>query len=80
MIKKKTIMQYGELLFGALLFATAVNVFIEPCGLNTGSVIGLAQLLSYLLVKGNSLTGLFFLYECSVDVTGLDSHLEKVFD
>lgn len=56
---KKAYIQYGGLLIGALLFACAVNLFIEPCSLNTGGLIGFCQLISYLLMGNNVLTGLF---------------------
>lgn len=50
--------KWGEILVGALCFPIAVNFFIAPMSLNTGGLVGLSQILSYLFVKNNSLTGL----------------------
>lgn len=57
-MSKKSFVQYGQLLCGAALFSLAVNLFIEPCSLNTGGLIGLSQLVSFLLFHDNRLTGL----------------------
>lgn len=50
--------QYGELIAGSVLFAIAMNCFITPCGLNTGGFVGLAQIVSWLLLGNFRLTGL----------------------
>lgn len=50
--------KWCEIFIGALCFPIAVNFFIAPMSLNTGGTVGLSQLISYLIVKNGSLTGL----------------------
>lgn len=50
--------KWGQVLLAACLFPVAVNFFIAPMSLNTGGFVGMAQIISYVLLKNNSLTGL----------------------
>ncbi len=52
------IKQYVLLVTGSILFPVGVTLFIVPWKLNTGGLIGIAQIISYSLVGGPSLSGL----------------------
>lgn len=53
------IKQYTLLVIGSILFPVGVTLFIVPWKLNTGGLIGIAQILSYSMAGGPSLSGLF---------------------
>ena len=42
--------QYLELIVGSLLYPVAINLFLVPAGLNSGGLIGFAQILSWLFM------------------------------
>lgn len=48
---KGKIIRYAQLLAGSALFSLAVRLFLEPSDLNSGGLIGLAQILSWLLTR-----------------------------
>lgn len=51
--------KYLELILGSLLYPIAVRVFLEPAGLNSGGLIGLAQILYWLTTHStSSITGI----------------------
>lgn len=56
---KHQLYQYSLLILGSLLFPIGVTLFIVPWSLNTGGLIGIAQILSYTLVQGTALSGVF---------------------
>ena len=68
-MKLQTITSYMGSLFGALLFAIAINVVIVPHGLYSGTLTGVAQIIESLvttyttlnLPSGFNLTGIFLL-------------------
>lgn len=57
-MSKKKIIQYCLLITGSILFPVGVVLFISPWQLNTGGLIGVAQILSYVLCGGSALTGI----------------------
>lgn len=54
---KHTLWQYMLLVVGSILFSVGVTFFVVPWKLNTGGLIGIAQIISYTLVDGASLSG-----------------------
>ncbi len=56
---KHQLYQYTLLIIGSLLFPIGVTCFIVPWSLNTGGLIGIAQILSYTLIQGTALSGVF---------------------
>lgn len=56
---QKTAYQYALLICGSVLFPLAVNLFITPWNLNSGGIVGLCQIFSWLLCGSMKLTGLF---------------------
>lgn len=50
--------KWAELLLAACLFPIAVNFFITPMSLNSGGFVGLAQIISHLILGNSALTGL----------------------
>lgn len=55
----KKLYQYFLIVIGSILFPVGVTCFIVPWQLNTGGIIGIAQILSYLLIGTTTLSGLF---------------------
>lgn len=55
---RRTLWQYTLLVLGSVLFSVGVTVFIVPWQLNTGGLIGIAQIISYTVVDGASLSGI----------------------
>lgn len=55
---KKDCIQWTQLVIGSLLFPISVNCFISPMTLNAGGLVGLAQIISYLLPFKVDLTGI----------------------
>lgn len=54
---KHMLWQYLLLCVGSILFPVAVTFFAVPWKLNSGGLIGIAQIISYTLVNGPSLSG-----------------------
>ncbi len=52
-----TLRQYTILVVGSVLFSMGVTFFVVPWQLNTGGLIGIAQIISYTLIDGASLSG-----------------------
>ncbi|WP_019892360.1 YitT family protein [Allobaculum stercoricanis] len=52
-----TLRQYTILVVGSTLFSMGVTFFVVPWQLNTGGLIGIAQIISYTLIDGASLSG-----------------------
>lgn len=46
--------RYLELIVGSLLYPVAINLFLVPAGLNSGGLIGFAQILSWLFMGGTA--------------------------
>lgn len=55
---KKKLIQYSLLIIGSILFPIGVVFFISPWQLNTGGLVGISQILSYVVCKGPALTGI----------------------
>ena len=55
---KKDCIQWTQIVIGSLLFPISVNCFISPMTLNAGGLVGLAQIISYLLPFKVDLTGI----------------------
>lgn len=58
-ISKKDLYLYSVLIAGSILFPVGVTYFIAPFNFNSGGLIGIAQILSYLCVGGMQLSGVF---------------------
>lgn len=56
--KKHKAFQYLQTIFGSVIFAIGVTLFISPWKFNTGGLIGIAQIVSLLLTHSNALTGI----------------------
>lgn len=50
-------MKYIKLVIGSLLFPVSVNLFISPVSLNAGGIVGMAQIINYLIPISYDLTG-----------------------
>lgn len=55
----KKVYQYSLLVVGSVLFPIGVTWFIAPWDLNTGGIVGIAQILSYVTTGGMKLAGVF---------------------
>lgn len=53
--------QYVMLTAGSILFPVALTCFITPWNLNSGGLVGLCQIFSWLVCKSMKMTGLFVL-------------------
>lgn len=51
------VMKYIKLVIGSLLFPVSVNLFISPVSLNAGGIVGMAQIINYLIPISYDLTG-----------------------
>lgn len=56
---KKRVYQYALLVAGSVLFPVGIALFINPWHLNSGGLIGIAQILSYLSLGNTRLSGVF---------------------
>lgn len=56
-MNKKLVYQYILIVTGSVLFPVGVTLFIVPWKLNTGGLIGMAQILSYIFIGTTSLSG-----------------------
>lgn len=43
------VFKYVELIFGSILFALSVSLFVTPSNINTGGIVGIAQLFDYFI-------------------------------
>lgn len=55
-MKKRTLLRWTQLVAGSLLFPVAVRLFLDPSHLNTGGFIGAAQILSWLVSGGATMS------------------------
>ncbi|MCR5231002.1 MAG: YitT family protein [Solobacterium sp.] len=60
----KTFKQYSELTAGSILLSLGIYLFINPCGINFGGVIGLAQIIKHFI-------SLFFTLPENTDIMGI---------
>ena len=44
---KKKIRQYSDLVIGSILLTIGIYLFVEPCGINFGGVIGISQIIDH---------------------------------
>ncbi len=51
----RNVKQYSELIAGSVLLSLGIYLFINPCGINFGGVIGLAQIIKYFISQFFSL-------------------------
>lgn len=49
--------KYVQLILGSILFAGAIHYFVDPVGINAGGIVGVAQILNYILPIRVNLTG-----------------------
>ncbi|MDD7281004.1 YitT family protein [Floccifex sp.] len=59
-MEKNEIYKYAQLVFGSILFALSVNMFVTPNSINTGGIVGIAQLFDY-----------YIPHSASFDLTGI---------
>ena len=70
-ISKTTIIEYGKIALGSIIFAFALNIFIVPFGLYNGGIIGTAQIIRTLLSE-------WFNINFSFDIAGIINMLLNV--
>lgn len=61
---KKDVLQFGQVVIGNILFSLGVYWFLTPCGINSGGIVGIAQILDYVLRPLNPLAEV-------LDMTGI---------
>lgn len=59
-MEKNEIYKYVELIFGSMLFAISINLFVTPNNINSGGIVGIAQLFDFYIPHPSSfdLTGI----------------------
>ena len=58
-MEDKNFIKYLQLILGSALFAGAIHFFVTPASINAGGLVGVAQILNYLVPININLTGFF---------------------
>ena len=58
MATNKNSIKYLQLILGSVLFAGAIHYFVAPVQINAGGIVGVAQILNYILPIHGNLTGI----------------------
>ncbi|MGM9948107.1 YitT family protein [Floccifex sp.] len=66
-MEKNETIKYMQLIFGSALFALSINMFVTPNNINSGGIVGIAQLFDY-----------FIPHSATFDLTGIVNALLNV--